>query len=296
MKKPLSFLLLLLLPLVAMPAPASVNVVATVANMGMLAREVGGEAVNVTVLAPPDRDAHYLEARPSMMAALRRADLVVAVGAELEVGWLPAALQGSHNPQVREGRLGYFEGAAHTSLIQTGQAADRAMGDVHPAGNPHYYMDAARMAEVALALAHRLAEIHPDGADTFRANAERFGEAARNHVSGWREMAEDAPGAVFYHKDADYLAELLDLRILGYIEALPGIPPTARHLRELVGTLRSGEEGVILYADFQPAQGPEFVARELGWRQTQLPIQVATDADADDYFAMINRWVEALSN
>ena len=285
----------LFLGLLSFHAAAEVRVVATVPNMGMLARAIGGDAVQVTVLAPPDRDAHYLEARPSMMAALRRADLLVAVGAELEVGWLPAALQGAHNPRVRPGRSGYFEGAAQVSLIQVGGAADRALGDVHPAGNPHYYFDPLRMAEVGHALARRLGEFDPANADRFEANAERFAERAREEVERWRSQADGAPGAVFYHKDADYLTELLDVPLLGYLEPLPGIPPTARHLRELVSTLR-GREGVIIHADFQPAEGAEFLARELGWTAQQFPNQVAIDGDKGDYFALVQRWVEAFTN
>ena len=285
----------LFLGLLAFQAAAEIRVVATVPNMGMLARAIGGDAVQVTVLAPPDRDPHYLEARPSMMAALRRADLLVAVGAELEVGWLPAALQGAHNPRVRPGRSGYFEGAAQVDLIQVGGAADRGLGDVHPAGNPHYYFDPLRMAEVGRALARRLAELDAANADRFEANAEGFADRARDEVERWRSQANGAPGAVFYHKDADYLAELLDVPILGYLEPLPGIPPSARHLSELVGTLR-GREGVIIHADFQPSQGADFLARELGWSTHQLPIQVAVDGNMDDYFALVQRWAEALTN
>lgn len=290
MKRVLAGFLLLL---VAGQALAALRVVATVPNMGMLVREIGGDAVEVTVLAPPDRDPHYLEARPSMMAALRRADLLVSIGAELEVGWLPAALQGAHNPRVREGREGYFEGAAHTRLIQDAPVADRALGDVHVAGNPHYYFDPLRMAEVGEALAERLASLRPDEAQQFRANAGRFAERARQETKRWREMAGAAPGAVFYHKDVEYLMQLLDVPVLGYLEPLPGIPPTARHLRELVSRLE-GVEGVILYADFQPGQGARWLARELGWQHRQLPNQVQDGAGADEYFSMIERWVEAL--
>jgi zinc/manganese transport system substrate-binding protein len=288
-------LIMLLLPLLAvLPASAAeLRVVATVPNMGMLVRTIGGESVEVRVLAPADRDAHYLEARPAMMAALRRADLVVSVGAELEVGWLPAALQGSHNPNIQTGRAGHFEGANHTDLIQVGGAADRALGDVHVAGNPHYYMDPLRMAAVGRALAERLADLHAEGADRFRANAEAFADRAEQYVREWQDQTEDAPGVVFYHKDADYLAKLLGVSILGYIEPLPGIPPTARHLRELVANLREAD-GVILYADFHPSQGPEFLARELDWSKHQLPAQVGMDAGADDYFEMLGRWVRAI--
>ena len=284
---------LFVLMMVSLSALADVRVVATVPNMGMLVRTIGGDAVQVTVLAPPDRDVHYLEARPSMMAALRRADLLVAVGAELEVGWLPAALAGAHNPSVRVGRTGYFEGAAQIDLIDVGGPADRALGDVHPAGNPHFYFDPLRLAAVGHALAERLAEFDAGNADRFRANAEAFEARAREEVERWQALVEGAPGVVFYHKDADYLAHLMNVPILGYLESLPGIPPTARHLSELVGNLR-GREGVILYADFQPSQGAQFLSRELGWPQRQQPMQVGMNATADDYFAMIGRWAEGM--
>ncbi len=285
----------LLAVLFAGHAMASIRVVATVPNMGMLAEAIGGDSVEVTVLAPPDRDPHYLEARPSMMAALRRADLVVAIGAELEVGWLPAALQGAHNPSVREGRLGYFEGANHTRLIRSDDVADRALGDVHVTGNPHYYFDPIRMAEVGHALAERLSQLDPDRLEHFRSNADAFEKRAREHVARWQEMASGSTGLMLYHKDADYLGEMLEVDIIGYIEPLPGIPPTGRHLNELVNTLR-GQEGVILYSEFQPSQGPEFLARELGWQHHSLPNQVAIGADMNDYFEMLERWVRSLSH
>ncbi len=209
--------------LVPNASAATLNVVATTSSMGMLARVVGGDAVRVTVLAPPDRDAHYLLAKPSMLVALRRADLLVAVGADLEVGWLPAALQSANNPRILPGQGGYFEGAAQVDLIEKGEAADRARGDVHPMGNPHYYMDPQRMARVASALAARLAAMTPAAGGAFTSRAEAFGRAVAARVPEWRRQAAGAPGAVFFHKDANYLAQLLEVKILGYIE------PRARH-------------------------------------------------------------------
>ena len=248
-------------------APASaVDVVATTSSMGMLARTVGGKAVDVTVLAPPDRDAHSLLARPSMMLALRRADLLIAVGADLEVGWLPAALRGASNSRILPGQQGYFEGAAHVALLETGQLADRARGDVHPAGNPHYYMDPERMGILAIALADRLALLDPANRGGYTDRAKAFAGAASARVSEWKRAAQGAPGVVLYHRDVNYLAAFLSVPVLGYIEPVPGIPPTASHLRDLVQRL-SGSRGVILHSSFQSSEGPEFLARNLGWRQ-----------------------------
>jgi zinc/manganese transport system substrate-binding protein len=278
----------------AAPAHAAVDVVATTSSMGMLARTVGGEAVKVTVLSPPDRDAHHLLAKPSMMMALRRADLLLAVGAELEVGWLPAAIQGASNPKILPGQQGYFEGAAQVELLEPGQAADRSRGDVHPRGNPHYYMDPLRMARVAQALAGRLAALDAKNAAQFQSRAEAFAKAAAERVPAWKQRAAGAPGVVLYHKDTNYLAALLGVSILGYVEPLPGIPPTAAHLQGLVRSL-SGKKGVILYNTFQSPEGPRFLARNLGWKAQQLQLECALDATGPQYLDHIDSWVAAVA-
>jgi zinc/manganese transport system substrate-binding protein len=272
-----------------------VEVVATTSTMGMLARTVGGSHVRVRVLAPPDRDAHFLLARPSMLVALRRADLVVAVGADLEVGWLTAALQGAGNARIQPGQIGYFEGAVQIPLLETDVVADRALGDVHPFGNPHYYMDPERLARVGQSLAVRLGEIDPPHREAFRQNAEAFARQVNERTPGWRAMAEGAPGVVFYHKDGNYLAELLGVPVLGFVEPLPGLPPTASHLRSLVRRLE-GQRGVIVYNSYHSASGPSFLSRNLNWPARQLQHEVALDADATAYLDHIERWVVALTH
>lgn len=274
------------------PAAAEVRVVATTSSMAMLVREIGGSAVSITTLAPPDRDPHYLLARPSMMVALRRADLLVAVGAELEVGWLPAAIQGASNPKILVGQPGYFEGAAQIDLIETGQVADRSRGDVHPMGNPHYYMDPVRMARVGRALAARLGALDPARQDEFANRAEAFAEAVDERAVRWRQQAAGAAGVVLYHKDANYLALFLGIPVLGYIEPLPGIPPTASHLRDLVARL-SGTQGVILYNGYHPSEGPAFLSRQLGWKSRQLQLEVPLEATGSTYLDHIEQWVRA---
>ncbi len=275
-------------------AQAELRVAATTPNMGMLARTVGGEAVEVTVMAPPDRDVHYLDARPGMMAALRRADLVVSVGADLEVGWLPAALEGANNRDVRMGTRGYFEATRKIELIETGAAADRAGGDVHPAGNPHFYYDPVRTADVAMAMAERLGELDSERADYYVDNAARFRASVDERMADWQRRLQDAPGMVQFHKDANYLAARFDVPMLGDMEPLPGIPPTARHLRELVNELRE-RDGVITYLVYHPSGAAEFLSGELGWPKHQLPNNVSVDADAAAYFELIDRWVAALA-
>lgn len=286
--------LLTLLLALAAPAAFALNVVATTPSMGMLAREVGGPMVRVEVLAPPDRDPHTLQARPSMMRALRDADLVVAVGAELEAGWLPAALQGAANPRILPGRPGYFEAAAQVSLLDAGRPADRALGDVHPTGNPHMHLDPSRMARIAQALAERLARLAPAHAQEARQRAQSFAAEVERRTPRWRQAVAGAPGALLYHKDGDYLLAFLGLPVLGYIEPVPGVPPTARHLEALIARL-SGRKGVVLHLPYQPAQGPRHVASALGWPVVVVPMEPPKGADAAAYFQLIDAWVAALA-
>jgi zinc/manganese transport system substrate-binding protein len=293
--KRLLFLGTLISTLFAAPALAEVRVAATTTTMAMLARTVGGEQVSVTTLAPPDRDAHYLQAKPSMIRALRRADLVVAVGAELEVGWLPAAIRNAANPAIRPGQSGYFEAAAQVELMDTGGAADRARGDVHPAGDPHANLDPVRMATVAEALASRLGNLDGEHRVAFRERAEAFGAEVEDRLPQWREAVADAPGVVAFHKDVDYLMERLEVPVRGYLEPKPGIPPTASHLRRLIDEVKGGDAGVVLRHPFHPREPARKVADAAGWRTAALPLDPELGATAADYFGLIDDYVAAMA-
>lgn len=284
---------LAVLALIAGAAQAQINVVATTSNMGMLVDTVGGDAVTTQVLAPPDRDAHHLSVRPAMMAAVRRADLVVAVGAELEIGWLPPVIQGAGNRNVNPGRTGYFEAAAHVELTGTDVPADRSLGDVHPAGNPHIYLDPIRMGEVANALAERLASFAPEHGDTFRANAKRFNAEAKSRVEQWLGRVDGAPGVVLFHDDAGYLLGRLGVPTLGALEPVPGVPPNPSHLRNLVRRLE-GERGFVAYYPYHPSRPAEFVADQLGWQAVSLSTHAPLNSGADGYFAMLERWIRSI--
>lgn len=272
---------------------AALPVVASTTSAGMLLREVGGDAVTITTLAPPDRDAHALQVKPSMMRALRGARLVVAIGAELEAGWLPLAISAAANPRLLPGRDGYFEIAAQVPLLGA-QAADRGKGDVHPAGNPHVQMDPVRMADAGLALAERLATLDPARAAAYRANAQRFRAAVQDRLPRWQQQVAGAPGALLYHKDADYLMARFNVPVLGYVEPLPGLPPTAPHLARLAGRLQGGK-GVILHTVYQSGAGLDSLARQLGWPQRALPVDPPAGSGAAAYFALVEQWLAALA-
>jgi zinc/manganese transport system substrate-binding protein len=269
-------------------------VVATSPSLGALVREIAGTDVRLTVLASPDRDLHALQAKPTMIHALSRADLVVAIGAELEVGWLPAALASAANPRILPGQPGYFEAAAQVKLLDTGGAADRALGDVHPVGNPHVDLDPVRMAAIGQALAGRLGQLDPAGAGQYRERANVFAAKVDARVEGWRKQLAGAPGVVLYHRDALYLLDRFGVPLLGTLEAVPGVPPSGRHISDLASRLK-GRRGLVIYAPYQSPQSAERLAQDLGWSAQRLPLEPPADADGDAYLAHIGRWVDAIS-
>ena len=271
---------------------AAVNIVATTSSMGMLSRTVGADLVKVTELAPPDRDVHTLQVRPSMLQALRQAQLVVSIGAELEQGWLPPAIEGAANPKILPNTNGYFEAAGQVSLIDIKTNADRSQGDVHPLGNPHIQLDPIRMADVAVALAERLAKLDANNAARYRQNAQQFKAEVNAKMPQWQKLAANSTGVLLYHKDGNYLLNRFNIPLLGYIEPLAGIPPTASHLLGLVKQFK-GKQGVILHTIYQGHAGIGQLAQQLGWKHTALPLEPANNSNSQAYFSLIEQWLMA---
>ncbi len=288
-------LLTLLLCLCSGLSTAAINVVATTSSMGMLTRTVGGEFVKVTELALPDRDIHTLQVRPSMLQALRQAQLVVAIGAELEQGWLPPAIDGSSNAKILPNTLGYFEAAAQVSLIEVKGHADRSEGDVHPLGNSHVQLDPVRMADIAQALAERLAKLDPAHTANFRANALAFKTAVNNQLPHWQQLAANSKGVMLYHKDASYLLSRFNIPLLATVEPLAGVPPTASHILSLVQQFK-GKKGVILHTVYQGNAGIAQLATQLGWQHIALSLEPASNSSQQAYFALIEQWLTAAAN
>ncbi len=289
MKKSVVFTLLTLFSTQVL---AAVNIVTTTSSMGMLSRTVGAELVKVTELAPPDRDIHTLQVRPSMLQALRNAQLVVSIGAELEQGWLSPAIEGAANPKILPNSQGYFEAAAQVSLIDSKLNADRSQGDVHPLGNPHIQLDPVRMADVAVALAERLAKLDPKNASRYRQNAQLFKADVYTKMPQWQKLAANSTGVLLYHKDATYLLARFNIPLLGYIEPLAGIPPSASHLLGLVKQYK-GKKGVILHTIYQGHAGIAQLAQQLGWPHIALALEPANNSNQQAYFMLIEQWLNA---
>ncbi|SFC01822.1 zinc/manganese transport system substrate-binding protein [Marinospirillum celere] len=294
MKKQLGLSLVLLVSLLLATASwaGSFRIVTTTSTLGMLAEEIGGDLVQVRVLAAPDRDAHDLDARPSFMAAVRRADLLIEMGAGLEEGWLPAVTGNAANPAVNYGRPGHLRASDFTDLRPSITVEGPNTGHVHEEGNPHFNLDPDRMARVAQVIGRRLGFFFPDQAEELEARAEALGQQLRDHAGRLAAQVKPNQQFIIYHEDLDYLEEWLPVKNVGYLEPIPGLPPTSSHLRALVQEF-SGQEGRVLYANYQPSRGARFLEEHLGWPGYALPLEPAIGSGLEGYLNLMTEWAAA---
>jgi zinc/manganese transport system substrate-binding protein len=274
-------------------AHAALGVFATVPEWGALAQELGGDKVRVYVATTALQDPHRIEARPSLIARARSADLIVATGAELEVGWLPLVLQQIGKPASGPG---YFEAAAYVQLLDKPARLDRAEGDVHPFGDPHIQTDARNIGKVATALAQRLGEID-------RANASFYAERLRDFqarwnaaLTRWERQAAPLKGVpvVVQHKGFTYLARWLGLREIAALEPKPGIEPTAAHLAQVLSMLQKQPAKMVIRAASQGDQSSHWLAQRTKIEIVTLPFTVGGTPAAKDLFGLFDDTIERL--
>lgn len=285
-----SFLLLplLLLALGASPARAALDILATVPEWAALAQALGGEHVRVYSATHALQDPHRIEAKPSLIARARSAQLVVATGAELEVGWLPVVLRESGNARIQPGQPGYFEAAAQVRLLEVPAVLDRAHGDVHAAGNPHVQTDPRNLLPIGEALAARMAELDPAHAGAYRDNQRRFAERLRASLAEWERIAAPLRGVpvLVQHRAFPYLQAWLGLREVGALEAKPGVEPGSAHLAGIVARQSAQPARMVLRAAYQNDGPSRWIAERTGIPAVVLPFTVGGTPEATDLFAL----------
>jgi zinc/manganese transport system substrate-binding protein len=272
----------------ATPASANLNVFACEPEWGALSTEVGGDKVNVYTATTALQDVHRVEAKPSLVARARSADLLVANGADLEVGWLPVLLQESGNAKIQRGAPGYFEAASAVTLIEVPSKLDRSMGDIHPFGNPHIQLDPRNVAAVAKSLSAKLAAVDPAGADYYAARAADFGKRWGEAIARWKAKAaplKDVP-VVIMHRDQAYLCRWLGLKELAAIEPKPGVPPTAGYLGELVTKLTATPPKLILLNAYNDPKAANWLSQRVQAPAVVLPFSVGGSKEAKDLFGL----------
>jgi zinc/manganese transport system substrate-binding protein len=289
-------LVLFVLLLVATPAEAALQVFACEPEWAALATELGGGDVAAFAATTARQDPHHVQARPALISRLRRADLAVCTGAELEIGWLPVLLRQAANGRVQPGAPGYFAAAEQVRLKDVPTRLDRAEGDVHAAGNPHVQTDPRNIRAIAVALAARLREVDP-------AHASGYGERERAFLARWDEAtrrwaAKAAPlegvDVVVHHKDWTYLLDWLGINEVGTIEPKPGVAPGSGDLARLLDEMPRRNARLVLYAAYQDPRPAQFVAGKAGVAAVMLPFTVGGTEGAKDLFGLMEDTVDRL--
>ena len=276
--------------LLALPAQAALKVLACEPEWGALAQELGGNLVEISVATSALQDPHQIQAKPSLIARARNADLVVCTGAELEIGWLPVLLQQSGNAKVQSGQSGNFAAADFVRKLDVPTQLDRSQGDVHAAGNPHIQTDPRNIARVANALAVRLAQIDAAHASQYAQRLSDFSQRWQQAMLRWNAQASSLRGAsvVSQHKAFVYLYDWLGLKEVAVLEPKPGVEPTASHLQAVLASLKSTPARMTLYSAYQDPKPADWLSKNAGVPAVKIAFTVGGTDGAKDLFGLFD--------
>lgn len=280
----------------ATPARAAVQIFACEPEWAALADAIGGKAVKTFTATTARQNPHHIRAKPSLIAAMRKADLVICTGASLEVGWLPILLQKAGNANVQPGSPGYLLASETVTLLEKPAKLDRADGDIHPEGNPHLHLNPHNIAAVAEELAMRLQAIDAVNTADYQMRYNSFSIQWQNAIAQWEKEAEALKGTsvVVHHQSFAYLIQWLGLKHVGSLEPKPGIPPTTAHLESLLQTLKSSPAQAIIRTPYEPENAAAWLTQKTGTRVLVLPYTIGGDHQASDLFTLFDRTLALL--
>jgi zinc/manganese transport system substrate-binding protein len=276
------------------PASAELNVVATLPWIGSLASEIGKDKIKVTTLVKPNQDPHYVEAKPSMILEVRRADLLMFNGLELEIGYLPVLVESSRNPMIQPGTPGYFDCSQFVEVIEKPEAVSRSMGDVHPLGNPHYHLSPRNIYRVAGGITEVLATTDPGNAGFYRANLAAWQEKFKEKEKQWAGFNLKGKKFIAYHKFFEYLAHEFGFKIIGYVEPKPGIPPSAGWVERIIEMAKRMKPDAILTTSYYGTREVTFLSQKSGVKYIVVPHDVIATPACKDWFSFMDQALKAL--
>jgi zinc/manganese transport system substrate-binding protein len=285
-----------LLTLLALPARADLNVVATLPDLAAITQAVGGNKATVTALALPTQDPHFVDAKPNLALAINKADLLVAVGLDLEIGWLPTLQLGARNAKIQSGNPGYLDVSQFVKVLEAPtMKVDRSQGDVHPGGNPHYLNDPRMAAAVARGIEGRMEQLDPQNVATYKANLEKFISALGAAQADWEKRLAGLRGVpvISYHKTTAYLSDWLGFNTIAYLEPKPGIPPTPSHVATVLAQGRQQKARLVVQEEYYPDTTSRLVATKIPAALVILP-SGANFREGETYIHRMERLVKAL--
>ncbi len=281
-------------------AHAKLNIVAATPDLGALATEIGKDRVKVTSIARPTEDPHFVDAKPSHVVQLNRADILIEGGLQLEMGWLPPLVLSARNQKILPGNPGYIVASPGINVVEVPTEPTRAMGDIHPYGNPHYMLDPLNGEIFATHLCEQLCLIDKADCDYYKENLEHFTKRLNQKLSEWQKALEPFRGTkvVTYHKTFPYFAERFNLNVVGELEPKPGIPPSPTHINALIPMMMKERVKLVIIEDFRERRTAEFVASKTGAKIVVVPIMSGGLKETNDYIALfdyiVNQLVTAL--
>jgi zinc/manganese transport system substrate-binding protein len=270
---------------------AVLHVVSSIPTLGSLAKEVGGDRISVESLGKGYQDPHFVEAKPSLMLVLNRADLLLYVGLELEIGWLPPLVLGSRNPKIQNGELGSLDCSRSIPVLDVPTTrVDRSMGDIHPQGNPHYWLPPGNAKIIAKEIAQRLSQLDPEGASAYQKNLAAFNAKVDAKLKEWQPLVTKLRGikVATYHKSWSYLSAWLGLEEVGYVEPKPGIPPDPAHLVSLIKVMRGEKASMLFMENFYNKATAQLVAEKAGAKLLVLPTDVGATPQVKTWFDLVD--------
>ncbi len=276
---------------------AKVNIFACEPEWASLAQEIGGNNVNVKSATTGLQDPHHIQARPSLLARARRADMLFCTGAELEIGWLPVLLQKTGNPKIQPGQPGYFMATSFVRLLEKPTKLDRSQGDIHAAGNPHIQTDPRRIAKVAQAFSARLQQLDPSHAGDYAKNYDNFKQRWGKAMQGWQQHAKNLRGKaiIVQHKSWVYLEDWLGLKEIATLEVKPGVPATTSHLSQVLTQAKAQHASAIIYAAYQSPRSAHWLSNKSGIPAIKLPFTVGGTPQAKDLFSLFDDTISRLT-
>jgi len=287
----------------AVPARAQLNVVTTTPDLGSIAQEVGGDKVKVTSLAKGYQDPHFVEAKPSFVLLLNKAELLVAIGRDLEIAWLPPLVTQSRNAKIQPGANGYLDASQNVKILDlpTG-AITRAMGDVHPSGNPHYWLDPENGGRIARSIEGKLSQLDPANAAYYKGRAADFERRLAEAQKRWKAMMAPYKGVkvITYHRSWTNFADAFGLDVIGFVEPKPGIPPTPQHTLDVINAMKAQNIKIIMVEPYFDTKTPNSIASKSGAKVLIMPPSVGGVPEAADFFKLfdydVNLLVEAIKS
>ena len=286
---------------VALAVPASakkLNVIASTTDMASLAQEVGGDKITVEALAKGYQDPHFVEAKPSFLLKLRNADLLISVGLQLEIGWLPPLITQSGNGRIQPGANGYLDASQFAQILDspTGPVS-RAMGDVHPLGNPHYWLDPDNGRRIAKGIAAKFSEMDPADQAYFQQRFQDFDKRLTDAEKRWDSQMAPFKGRkiVTYHNSWPNFAHRFGLNVVGYVEPRPGIPPTPQHTLELINMMKRENVKVLLMEPYFDSKTPNSIGAATGAKVLTMTPSVGGEKDITDYFKLFDYGIALLT-